>query len=53
MIADTGDIRNVTGKRIDIAPIGPIPGRTPTNVPTKHPTKQNKRFSGWSPIEKP
>jgi hypothetical protein len=46
MIEDTGDIRKVAGKRIDIAPKGPIPGKTPTKVPIKHPRKQNRRFMG-------
>ena len=32
MVADIGDIRKVAGKRIDIAPIGPIPGSTPTKA---------------------
>jgi hypothetical protein len=43
----------VIGKRIDIAPTGPIPGKTPTRVPTKLPKKQNNKLSGWSAIEKP
>ena len=53
MVADIGDIRKVAGKRIDIAPIGPIPGSTPTKVPIKTPRKQNKILVGWSAIEKP
>jgi hypothetical protein len=46
MIAEIGDIRKVAGKRIDIAPTGPIPGRTPTNVPNETPTKQNRILAG-------
>jgi hypothetical protein len=46
MMADIGDIRKVAGKRIDIAPTGPIPGRTPIKVPIKTPRKQNKRLEG-------
>jgi hypothetical protein len=38
--ADKGVSLNVTGKRRDIAPIGPIPGKTPIRVPTKTPIKQ-------------
>lgn len=53
MIAEIGDIRKVAGRRIEIAPIGPIPGSTPTSVPTRTPTKQNNRFSGWTQMEKP
>jgi hypothetical protein len=53
MIADRGDILKVAGKRIDIAPTGPIPGRTPTSVPIKTPRKQYAIFVGSSPIEKP
>ena len=45
-MAGTGDIRNVAGKRMEIAPTGPIPGSTPTKVPIKTPIKQNKRLSG-------
>ncbi len=30
-----------------MVPTGPIPGRTPIKVPTKHPRKQNMRFVGW------
>jgi len=46
MIAEIGDIRKLTGKRIDIAPTGPIPGRTPINVPNKTPIKQNSILAG-------
>jgi len=45
-VADMGDIRKVTGKRMDIAPIGPIPGRTPTRVPIRTPKKQDRMFEG-------
>jgi len=53
MMADTGDIRKVVGRRIDIAPNGPIPGSTPTSVPIETPIKQAKIFAGWNPTEKP
>jgi len=53
MMAEIGDIRKLTGKRIEIAPTGPIPGRTPINVPNKTPTKQKRILAGWSPIENP
>jgi len=53
IIAEMGDILNVAGKRMDIAPTGPIPGSTPTSVPIKTPMKQKKILLGSSPIEKP
>jgi hypothetical protein len=53
MMAGIGDIRNVAGKRMEIAPMGPIPGSTPTSVPIKTPRKQKKIFVGSNPTEKP
>jgi hypothetical protein len=53
MMADVEDIWRVAGKSMAIAPTGPIPGRTPIKVPIKTPKKQDNRFKGWSPIEKP
>ena len=46
MIAVMGGIRKLTGKRIEMAPTGPIPGRTPINVPNKTPIKQNRILAG-------
>jgi hypothetical protein len=40
IIEDRGGAWNVIGKRIAIVPEGPIPGKTPTAVPIKQPTKQ-------------
>jgi hypothetical protein len=40
MIEVTGDILNVNGSKIQIAPDGPIPGRTPIRVPRNTPAKQ-------------
>ena len=37
--------------RIEIAATGPIPGRTPTKVPTAHPIKANERFFNWKVTE--
>jgi hypothetical protein len=34
----------VTGRRSDIVPAGPIPGRTPIKVPRKTPIKQYNKF---------
>jgi hypothetical protein len=53
IIDDTGLALIVAGKSIDIAPIGPIPGRTPISVPRKTPMKQARRFSGVKITEKP
>ena len=39
-MALTGLIPNVIGKRRDMVPVGPIPGRTPIKVPMNTPTKQ-------------
>jgi len=50
MMAEVGDIRKVTGRSIDIAPVGPRPGSTPTKVPNKTPKKQNEILSGWNMI---
>ena len=33
---------------MDIAATGPSPGRTPTNVPNKHPKKQKRKLSSWN-----
>jgi hypothetical protein len=39
-MAPTGLIWKVMGKRRDIVPTGPMPGRTPIRVPVKTPMKQ-------------
>ena len=43
----------VVGRSNAIAPTGPIPGRMPTMVPMRTPTKQAKMFVGVSATEKP
>ena len=53
IMAETGDILKVAGKRIAIVPGAPIPGSTPTKVPIRTPRKQNRRLEGSSPTEKP
>jgi hypothetical protein len=40
IIANRGGALIVKGRRSDIVPTGPIPGRTPINVPIKTPAKQ-------------
>jgi hypothetical protein len=46
MMDETGEKPYVVGRSMDIAPTGPIPGRTPTRVPMNTPIKQNKKFMG-------
>jgi hypothetical protein len=46
IIAVRGDMWNVAGRRMAIAPRGPRPGSTPTRVPMRTPRKQNRRFRG-------
>lgn len=53
MMAVTGEVRNVIGKRIDMVPTGPIPGKTPISVPINTPMKQDKRLAGVRATEKP
>jgi hypothetical protein len=40
IMAPTGDTLKVAGSKRDIAPTGPMPGRTPIRVPIKTPAKQ-------------
>jgi hypothetical protein len=55
MIVPRGVIFKLIGRRSAIAPAGPIPGRTPTSVPSKTPKKQKRRFIGrvatWKPLK--
>ncbi len=51
--ADIGLNLKVAGKRIDIAPTGPIPGRTPIKGPIKTPRKQKSKLTGSKIAEKP
>ena len=44
---------NVEGSKSAMAPTGPMPGSTPTIVPTRTPTKQANRFPGRSATENP
>ena len=46
-------MENVKGSSSAIDPEGPIPGRTPTAVPTKTPAKQARSFVGTRAILKP
>src|ERR1700692_3935211 len=43
----------VTGSRIEMPDSGPMPGNTPTNVPTRQPRNAYQRLSGWKAMAKP
>src|SRR5918999_5081572 len=51
--AVTGSKLNVMGSSNAIVAVGPMPGRTPTSVPSKTPRKQKKRFSGANAVVMP
>jgi hypothetical protein len=53
IIPETGGILKVVGNRIAMAPVGPIPGKTPIRVPIKTPMKQYKMFAGMRATENP
>jgi hypothetical protein len=53
MMAEVAVILKLMGRRIDMVATGPSPGRTPTSVPIKTPTKQAKRVLGSKLTEKP
>jgi hypothetical protein len=46
MIAPTEGMRKLEGRRSAIAAGAPIPGKTPTRVPIRHPVNARRRFSG-------
>ncbi len=43
MMEAVGAISKVIGSNMAIVAAGPIPGKTPINVPRKHPKKQNRQ----------
>ena len=43
----------VTGSRIEMPDSGPMPGSTPTSVPTTQPRKAYQRLSGWKAMTNP
>jgi hypothetical protein len=54
MKAPIGSLKlNVSGSSSAMATAGPIPGRTPTNVPSVTPAAASSRFSGRSAVPKP
>src|SRR5512143_2900180 len=44
---------NVTGNRMEMPASGPMPGRTPTNVPTRQPMNAYHALAGARATEKP
>ena len=53
MIAPVGGSWKVSGNKMEIAPTGPIPGKTPINVPIKQPPKISARFGSSKATDKP
>jgi hypothetical protein len=53
IMAEVGSSLNVDGSKRAKVATGPIPGKTPINVPIRHPTRQKKRFMGRNATEKP
>src|ERR1043166_9545202 len=53
MSAPVGSTLKVSGISMAMVAIGPTPGSTPISVPTRHPTKQRKRFIGDKAVAKP
>src|SRR5919107_1553882 len=53
MIAVTGSMPNVSGKRIAIVAAGPRPGSTPISMPMTTPIRQYSRFVGSRTTPKP
>jgi hypothetical protein len=51
--AVAGCMAKVDGKRRAMAPTGPMPGSTPTIVPTSTPMKHANRLLGSSATENP
>jgi len=41
------------GIKIAVAAEGPMPGRTPTSVPSRQPIKAKRTFIGWSAMANP
>src|SRR4051794_7458410 len=52
-MAPTGFIPKVSGSKIEIVASGPMPGSTPTMLPTSTPMKHHMRFCGSSATPKP
>ena len=53
MIAEVGDIENVSGSRIATPLAPPRPGSTPMMTPSMMPTSITRMLNGWSTTAKP
>src|SRR5215204_4739166 len=53
MMPPAGSMLKVSGRSIATVAAGPSPGRMPTTVPRKQPTKHQRRLAGCSATEKP
>jgi hypothetical protein len=53
IMAETGLVPKVPGNNIAIAPVGPMPGKTPMSVPIRTPIKQYRKLMGVEIVEKP
>src|SRR6185503_6484147 len=53
MIACVAFRPNVTGRRMEMPASGPMPGSTPTRVPTRQPRNAYQALLGSSATEKP
>jgi hypothetical protein len=53
MMAVAGGRLKVTGNRRAMVAAGPIPGRTPINVPTKQPARHRIKFIGVTAMPNP
>src|SRR6476659_7290518 len=53
MMPPAGSIFSVSGNNSAMVAAGPSPGRMPTMVPRKQPTKHQNRFTGCSATENP
>ena len=53
MIAEVGDIENVSGSRIATPFAPPSPGSTPMITPSRIPITITSRLNGWMTVAKP
>jgi hypothetical protein len=53
MIAEVGDIENVSGSRIATPFAPPSPGSTPMITPSRIPITITSRLNGWRTVAKP
>src|SRR5687768_10245612 len=53
MMPPAGSMLKVSGRSIATVAAGPSPGRMPTTVPRKQPTKHHRRLAGCRATEKP